>query len=617
VAANAAFLAANAATATDTTQNNSITAAFNTANAAFLAANAATATDTTQNNSITAAFTRANNSINANTGGTITGDLSISGNLTVTGLTTYTNTTTVLIADNIITVNAAINQSSQPAVNAGIEVDRGAQPNSSFLWIESSGKWSANNGNGSIFIASDSAESYANSAFVAANAATATDTTQNNSITAAFNTANAAFLAANAATATDTTQNNSITAAFAAANAATATDTTQNNSITAAFAVANNALTSANGAIAWNTANAAFLAANAATATDTTQNNSITAAFAAANAATTTNITQNNSITAAFAAANAAFTSSNTKANIASPTFSGFVGIGKTGAVALDVNGAIHGNTIFRNTEGGSAAVPSIQPGNDNDTGMFHVPTNIIGFSTGGIERMRINASGNTGIGTASPNAALHVAGLLDGFPTGNGVSLGAGSGGYGRITLIGPQGGFIDFSSPGVNNYKGRLIYANSDNSMAFYTNAAESMRINSAGNVGIGNTNPTEKLHVTGNILASQNITAYSDRRIKKDIRKIENALEKIKSITGVLYKRIDLDDDRVYTGVIAQEVEAVLPEVVFESNNLKTVAYGNMIGLVIEAIKEQQTQIDELKNQLSGLTTIINTLRLGTKN
>ena len=66
--ANAAFLAANAATATDTTQNNSITAAFT-------AANAATATNLTQNNSITAAFTRANNSLDANNGGTVTGTI--------------------------------------------------------------------------------------------------------------------------------------------------------------------------------------------------------------------------------------------------------------------------------------------------------------------------------------------------------------------------------------------------------------------------------------------------------------------------------------------------------------------------------------------------------------
>jgi hypothetical protein len=131
--------------------------------------------------------------------GTISGlkDVNITGNLTVVGTTTYANTQTVLIADNILTLNAAISQSGQPLVNAGIEVDRGAQPNAQFIWVESSGKWSANNGNGSIFIAADSAESYANSAFLAANNAAGTNLTQNNSITAAFNTANASFLQAN------------------------------------------------------------------------------------------------------------------------------------------------------------------------------------------------------------------------------------------------------------------------------------------------------------------------------------------------------------------------------------------------------------------------------------
>ena len=200
--ANFAFLAANTATATDTTQNNSITAAFTAANSsgvyansAFIHANASFAfantisggaaidnvarslANTAEQTAITAgsyansAFTRANNSLNANTGGTVAGDVSITGNLTVTGLTTYTNTTTLLVADNIITVNAAINQSAQPTVNAGLEVDRGAQPNTSILWIETLGKWTANNGNGSITLAADSAESYANGAFVTANAA--------------------------------------------------------------------------------------------------------------------------------------------------------------------------------------------------------------------------------------------------------------------------------------------------------------------------------------------------------------------------------------------------------------------------------------------------------------
>ena len=202
VYANSAFAAANAATATDTTQNNSITAAFTAANSsgvyansAFIHANASFAfantisggaaidnvarslANTAEQTAITAgsyansAFTRANNSLNANTGGIVAGDVSITGNLTVSGLTTYTNTTTLLVADNIITVNAAINQSAQPTVNAGLEVDRGAQPNTSILWIETLGKWTANNGNGSITLAADSAESYANGAFVTANAA--------------------------------------------------------------------------------------------------------------------------------------------------------------------------------------------------------------------------------------------------------------------------------------------------------------------------------------------------------------------------------------------------------------------------------------------------------------
>ena len=313
VYANSAFAAANAATAIDTTQNNSITAAFASANAAF---------------------TRANNSLNANTGGTVAGDVSITGNLTVTGLTTYTNTTTVLIADNIITVNAAISQSAQPTVNAGIEVDRGAQPNSSFLWIESSGKWAANNGNGSIFIAADSAETYANAAFLAANSANATDLTQNNSITAAFASANAAFLAANAATATDTTQNNSITAAFNTANAS--------------FTVANNAVTSANGTIIWNTANAAFTAANLSIAIDTTQNNSITAAFntanaafIAANSATAIDTTQNNSITAAFNAANAAFTQANTDFTTISASAGVYGNASHVSVATLTANGRV------------------------------------------------------------------------------------------------------------------------------------------------------------------------------------------------------------------------------------------------------------------------------------
>jgi hypothetical protein len=92
-----------------------------------------------------AAFTRANNSLNVNTGGSITGDVTVTGNLTIVGQTIYANTTTALIADNILTLNAAIGQASAPTVNAGIEVDRGSSANVLLLWNETSDKWTFTN----------------------------------------------------------------------------------------------------------------------------------------------------------------------------------------------------------------------------------------------------------------------------------------------------------------------------------------------------------------------------------------------------------------------------------------------------------------------------------------
>jgi hypothetical protein len=185
--------------------------AYDQANSSFEKANSA-------GSYANSAFIRANNSINANTGGTINADLVIAGNLTVTGNTTYANTQTVLISDNIITLNAAISQSGQPIVDAGIEIDRGAQPNAQFIWVESAGKWSANNGNGSIYIGAESDGVYANAAFAAANASAGTDVTQNTNISNAGTYANAAFLQANTPSYVANSAASYANAAFTAAN---------------------------------------------------------------------------------------------------------------------------------------------------------------------------------------------------------------------------------------------------------------------------------------------------------------------------------------------------------------------------------------------------------------
>jgi hypothetical protein len=106
--------------------------------------------------------------------------------------------------------------------------------------------------------------------------------------------------------------------------------------------------------------------------------------------------------------------------------------------------------------------------------------------------------------------------------------------------------------------------------------------------------------QLDMSGNMTVAGNVTAYSDIRVKENIRTIGDALNKVISIRGVYFTRNDQEDKiKVHTGVIAQEVETVLPEVVSEDNEgKKNVAYGNMVGLLIEAIKEQQLQIAELR-------------------
>jgi hypothetical protein len=112
---------------------------------------------------------------------------------------------------------------------------------------------------------------------------------------------------------------------------------------------------------------------------------------------------------------------------------------------------------------------------------------------------------------------------------------------------------------------------------------------------------------LVVAGAITAGGDITAFSDSRIKEDIQVIDNALEKVQGIRGVTFNRKDTSDkSKRHAGVIAQEVLEVLPEVVNKDKDtgLYNVAYGNIVALLIEGMKEQQSQIEELKKEIKEL-------------
>jgi hypothetical protein len=128
--------------------------------------------------------------------------------------------------------------------------------------------------------------------------------------------------------------------------------------------------------------------------------------------------------------------------------------------------------------------------------------------------------------------------------------------------------------------------------------------------GNLGVGTPSPSYPLHVSGSvssisIYATNDIAAFSDQSVKTDLQVIDSAVDKLKQINGYTYVRIDDSSKTRRAGVIAQEVQKVLPEVVSKNEDgTLNVAYSNMIALLVEGIKEQQSQIDTLNERIKLL-------------
>jgi hypothetical protein len=102
------------------------------------------------------------------------------------------------------------------------------------------------------------------------------------------------------------------------------------------------------------------------------------------------------------------------------------------------------------------------------------------------------------------------------------------------------------------------------------------------------------------SGKVVMQYDYGTSSDERVKTNIKIIENALEKTLLLRGVEYNDFRIESDRKRIGLITQEVELIIPEVVGEgeTEKIKNISYGPIVGLLIEAIEEQQKQIDELK-------------------
>ena len=191
---------------------------------------------------------------------------------------------------------------------------------------------------------------------------------------------------------------------------------------------------------------------------------------------------------------------------------------------------------------------------------------------------------------------------LLDGIDSGSFLRSDASDSASGELTFNGRVNirGHIDLSD---NEY---LYFGSSDDVELFCNGSHMYMDLNSGiGNFYIRDGSTTRfTFDDAGHFTATGDITSSSDIRLKTNIKTLTNSLDKVLQMRGVEYDRIDLEDKH-QIGLIAQEVEKVVPEFVsVGDDDMKSVSYGNITALLIEAVKEQQEQIEQLKQEILEL-------------
>jgi hypothetical protein len=284
---------------------------------------------------------------------------------------------------------------------------------------------------------------------------------------------------------------------------------------------------------------------------------------------------------------------------------------------------------------------------------MFFPAADTIAFAEGGAEVMRIDSSGNVGIGTSSPSYNLDVVGNVNGSVTSAVQNSNSGTSGFARFLAI-ANGGNAQFGMTST----GYTAITNAQDAMLFNANGASGgivfaqdgvaqAKIDSSGRVGINTASPTAMLHINsdsdsitparfnvtttgaaskncvifqregtnvGFITVTNAATAYvtsSDYRLKENIVPMTGALDKVAQLNPVTYKwKIDGSDGQ---GFIAHELQAIVPDCVYgEKDAVDTegnpeyqgVDTSFLVATLTAAIQEQQTIINDLKARVEAL-------------
>jgi hypothetical protein len=265
---------------------------------------------------------------------------------------------------------------------------------------------------------------------------------------------------------------------------------------------------------------------------------------------------------------------------------------------------------------------------NDFTNGSFYVAVRSGIGNTAPIQALTVAAGGNLGINTASPQSKLHVVTTGTTFtPTSYGSIGGSVAQ---RVHIQSNEPGLflssdsnaantsqtgtqsyvfgLQLATYGSGDFRSQVVFGSTPLTFVYSSdqgsNATERMRINQSGNVTINYVgDPGYRLYVSGAIYATSNITANSDLTLKKNLKLIDNPIDKLMQLNGYAYQW-KANDEHQY-GVIAQEVEKILPYAVSTGlDGIKGVSYNQLTPLLIEGFKSHESEITILKARVKYL-------------